>query len=115
MSFGLKSINAGALDRRVKLMKQVLTINEMHEEEETYEELTTVWAAVKHIRGYEEFETAQVQAIRSTIFTIRFRDDLTEADQVEHDDGKRYRITLMRELGRRELLELTTEFIQGAA
>ena len=96
----------GSLDRRVEIIRDVFITNSLNEQERTGEELLgwawcskTVVSARQYIEG-----NAAVDEERA-VFTVRFRDDVTRGDHLAFE-GRRFRIEGLRELGRRQYLEL---------
>jgi SPP1 family predicted phage head-tail adaptor len=85
---------------------------------ETWNTIATVWAKVEQQSGREFFATAQEVSERKTVFRMRYMPDLTVLDRViypEVDLGSPpedppaanvYDISEVRELGRREGIEL---------
>lgn len=115
MAYGLRQTRAGTLDRRVEWLAQTLIINEMSEVVEIYVSQGRVWAGARHEKVMELVGGGQISARKLTVFTVRYRVGYKERDRIVHDDGRVYRIMGVTELGRRELLELDTEFIEGGA
>lgn len=114
MAFGLPQQNAGKLDRRVKLFRASVVINDLYEPEEKLSHYATVWAHVKHETVKEVDEAFSARAVKFTNLTIRWRTDLDEKDWVEHDNDM-YKVTGIIELGRREMARLHLEYVEGNA
>jgi SPP1 family predicted phage head-tail adaptor len=96
---------AGAYDRRITIQKKTLTLDGAGQEVESW---TTAWtpaARVRPFRGSERFAAQQIVGQAVVTFEIRYRSGVT----VEHRilfDGRTYDIRDIRELGRREALEI---------
>ena len=105
---------AGKLDRRVTSPQASETTMPSGQRVPSWSTLATVWAWKKDIRSRERFAAQQEIAEETTVFVIRYRDDVTVEMQLTHD-GKTYRIEGLAELGRREGLEITaTAILPGA-
>ena len=100
-------MRAGDLDRRI-------TIWRMGEEQQDPgggwipaqpELVATVWAAVQQTGGREFLDAAQVTAERRVVFRIRYRSDIQQDWWIEYG-GWKHDVHEIRELGRREGLEL---------
>lgn len=103
---------AGKRDRRIKIERYTTTQNGLGEEIETWSALATVWANVVPISDGERIEAQQVNASISTRFTILYStdvDDVNPKDRIEYPvgSGTYYDIYGVKELGRREGLEIT--------
>lgn len=70
-------MEAGKLRHRVEIQYKVVTQNSYGEEEITWTELATVWAAVEPLSGREFLEGRQVSAEVNTRIRIRRRGDVT--------------------------------------
>lgn len=73
---------------------------------ETWSETVTVWAKLVTQRGEERFTAQQVMGKAITTFRIRFRDGLDVKTNRVWYEGQAYDIHAIRELGRREAIEL---------
>jgi SPP1 family predicted phage head-tail adaptor len=104
-------LNIGSMDRRITIERQVETVSPSGAPRETWEPLATVWAEVlqqsanEFFTGYGEAETGTV------IFRIRYRPGITTADRVTYD-GVSYGLKEIKEIGRRDALELRGEVIR---
>jgi SPP1 family predicted phage head-tail adaptor len=101
-------MRAGALDRRIVLQRATFAPNDFNEPVATWSDLITVWAAVYQVTDVEQFRAQEIGAEVTTRFTIRYSSgvaDLGPTDRVAFD-GREYNITGVRELGRREWLEI---------
>lgn len=108
------ALQAGSLDRRITLMRETVTYNSLGEPVEAYEDFSEVAARVRFDAVSEQYTDDAIRAKKLAGFIIRYRSDITEKDRIRYD-GKHYRIIGVTELGRRKALELSTEFVEGAA
>ncbi len=100
---------AGKLDRRITLQRASVTTNEYGEEVPTWLTLATVWASKKDVSDGERIAAAEVAAEIGTRFQIRWDSswsDLSPLDRVVYD-GRTYNISAVKEIGRREGLEIS--------
>ena len=114
MAFGLPQQYAGKLDRRIALMRRTTSYNAANEPIETYASVATMWANVQHHSVKEMNEASAVRASKNTRFLVRYRTDITEMDRIRHD-SKDYAIVGITEMGRREMLEIMGEYLEGRA
>lgn len=97
---------AGRLDRRITIEQPSFSQDASGQPVATWSTLATVWGAKKDIRGRERFAAEQEIAEETTVFLIRWRNDVTVEMRLVHD-AKTYRIEGLAETGRREGLEIT--------
>lgn len=100
-------MRAGALDRRVTIERFTVTQDEYGEEIEEWAPLTTVSAQVIQQSGREFLAAEAMQAEVRVLFRLRWIDDIRETDRVSYGD-RLHNIQEVKELGRREGLELMT-------
>lgn len=100
-------MKAGTLDRRITLQAFTSSRDPITNELiEDWDDVVTVWAKVSSASG-REFAAGNVPiAERRAVFTIRFR-AVSQIDRVSYD-GEIWEIVDIREIGRREGLELHT-------
>lgn len=99
---------ASRLDRRVLIQFPEVVTDEFGQPITIWHDLATVYARKEDVRSGERFSAQQVIAERTSVFTIRWRPDITPLMRLVHDEIA-MNITGIAELGRREGLELTTE------
>lgn len=100
---------AGKLDRRIKLQKNVLALDDYGNQIDNWSEYINVWANVKPISDGERFGGGEVKAYATHRFQIRWHlmiADLSAVWRLEYD-GRQYDISGVKELGRREGFEIT--------
>jgi len=100
-------MRAGGLDRRVTLQRFEL-VDDGYTEVQVWSDLATVWAEVRGQGGREYLAADQLQAVKRTVFYIRHYPGLTPLDRVSYD-GALHNIREVREIGRRDGMELHCE------
>ena len=98
-------MRAGDLDRRIVIEKRVITTSPFNEEIITFEPLAEVWAHVLQQGGREFLGAEAVTAERRVVFRIRWLAGVSALHRVVYE-GRAHNITEVREIGRREGLEL---------
>lgn len=106
-------MRAGDIDRRIMIQRVTIETSPSGETIETWNTIATVWAKVEQQSGREFFATAQEVSERKAVFRIRWMPDLTVLDRVvyppaegEPPTASVYDVAEVRELGRREGIEL---------
>lgn len=97
------------MDRRITIRRATTTTNDFGETVESWSDLATVWAAKEDIRDGERFAAQQVAAEITTRFRTRWSAtvaDVNPKDRVSFD-GRAYDVVAVKEIGRREGLEIT--------
>jgi SPP1 family predicted phage head-tail adaptor len=100
--------DAGRLDRRVLLQREVTTQDEYGEVVITWQDVAEVWAEMRPLRGTERIDAAQLVAQFDTSWRIRWRPDVRAAGWRVRYDGRDHDVKSVAELGHRELLQLDT-------
>lgn len=101
-------MKAGQLDRRITIQQPTVTVSDGGQENITWTDVATVWARKVEHGGGERFAQQQQTGHAVKTFVIRWADwarDITVEYRIAFD-GRHYDITDVRELGRREGLEL---------
>lgn len=104
-------LNIGQLDRRISIERETETVTPSGSVVKAWAPIATLWAEVlqqtasEFFTGYGEAETGTV------IFRVRYRPGITTADRVTYD-GTAYGIKEIKELGRRDALELRGEALK---
>src|SRR5690554_1229994 len=101
-------MRSGSLDRRVTLERFTVTEDEYGGDVEAWVTLATVFAEVRQQGGKEFLAAAQETASRRVVFFIRYYPGLTVQDRVAYD-GRNHDVVEVREIGRRDGVELHTE------
>lgn len=100
---------AGRLDRRVDILRASITTGEYGEEEKAWPTLATRWASKADVSDGEKLRAQAVGATLTTRFQVRFdsvTSTLTAEDRIRCE-GRDYDLVGVKEIGRREGLELT--------
>lgn len=100
-------MKAGALDRRVTIERATVIQDPYGEEIETWAPLATVSAQVVQQSGREFLAAEAMQAEVRVLFRLRWIEGIQETDRVSYGD-RMHNIQEVKELGRREGLELMT-------
>ena len=107
-------LGAGARDQRVELQALTDSVVPSGFPVETWELLTTVWAARVESRGQERFAADQLSAPVTVRWHIPYSADMDPAlievskrRRLVHND-RAYDITTAAQIGRRQGIELTT-------
>ncbi|WP_457586100.1 phage head closure protein [Ensifer canadensis] len=104
-------LNIGNMDRRITIERETETVKPSGSVAKVWAPVATVWAEVlqqtasEFFTGFGEAETGTV------IFRVRYRPGITTADRVTYD-GVAYGIAEIKELGRRDALELRGEALK---
>lgn len=99
-------MRAGNLDRRITIQTVGTIVDDYGREVPGGTvDLATVWASMQQQGGREFIAADAVQAERKVVFRLHYVSGLDEAMTVLHD-GMEYDIREVRELGRRQGLEL---------
>jgi SPP1 family predicted phage head-tail adaptor len=101
-------VRAGPLDRRIAIQGQTISQSDSGEEVVTWSTVATVFAAKVELHGAERFAAKQLTG--KSVVTFRFRwSEATAAITSEHRiiyGGREYDVTDVREIGRREGIEV---------
>jgi len=106
-------VNAGDMDRRVRIETPTFAQDSFGEPVPSWGVLDTVWAGVRFLRAAEPFQGQQPNAQRATVFTMRYRSDLDETMRIIFD-AETYGIESIEEIGRREGLAVTARALVTA-
>jgi SPP1 family predicted phage head-tail adaptor len=100
---------AGRLDRRITIERATTTADAFNEGVETWETLVTVWARAEPISDGEKLRAGETLAHKSYRFQIRYSSLVADVDPRDRltFDGRTFDIAGVKEIGRREGLEIT--------
>lgn len=101
-------MNAGELDRRVEIQRATITRDDWNTPVETWATIATTWASKRDRHETEINELNQTVTFTRTLWKIRYRADISTTDVLVYG-AETYDITGIKELGRQEGLEITTE------
>ena len=96
----------GRLDRRITLLSRSSAVDAWNQTSKSYSTLATVWAHVADPGAREREEAEQTVTVRTKIFTIRHRSDVSTLNRITYDSDT-YEITAIAEIGRKEGLRIT--------
>lgn len=102
----------GEFDRLITFQEASIGTNDFNEDVQSWDDITSdpdVPAIKKERQGSETFEADQLTEVRSTIFTIRFRSDITVKNRIVDDNGLIYNITSIIETARRRYQDIIAE------
>lgn len=102
-------MNAGALDRRIRFRRATLADDGLEQVETWANHGSPVWAAYVPVRDSERWAAGQMQATRMARFTVRWSSLTAGIDAKDRltFDGRDWSIVGLKQLGRREYLEIT--------
>lgn len=102
-------MRAGELDRRITIQRATTTTNAFNEPVQTWADLVTVAAGKQDVRDSERWAAGEVGADITTRFQIRWSSTVANVDERDRllFDGRVYGIQHVKEIGRREGLEIT--------
>lgn len=104
-------MNIGKLGRRIAIERETETVKPSGDVVKAWAEVATVWAevlqstATEYFTGMGEVETGAI------IFRIRWLHGITTADRIAYN-SQHYGLKEIKELGRRDALELRAEVIR---
>lgn len=102
-------MDAGRLDRRIVLKTRKAGTNAFGEPVDEWDTLATVWANVVPVSDGERLRAGETLAAKRSRFTIRYSSAVSGIDPRDQlvYDGRTYDIDGVKEIGRREMLEIT--------
>jgi len=101
-------MNAGKLDRRIKIQRRVETQNAIGEAVISYTLLAEVWAQKEFLSGRELFTAAQFVPEGQVTYRIRYLKGVDEKCRIV-DNEDTYDIIYIAEIKRREGLAITAK------
>lgn len=105
----MSGISAGELDRRVQFRRKSLADNGLAQGEVWRDFGARVWARKRDVSDSERMRAAEVQAMLTTRFVVRwscFAAGITPKDRLVCE-GREFDITGIKEIGRRAFLEIS--------
>ena len=103
------ALSAGKMDRKIVLQRFTETFDSYNESVKTWATLATRWASYEPISDGERFRASETAATLSARFVIRYSSAVATLNPKNRltFDGTTYEILHVKELGRREGLEIT--------
>jgi len=100
---------AGRLDRRIAIQRASFSTNALNEKVATWPTVATVWASAMPVSDGERLRTGETISDRMMRFQIRYSAAVADVDPRDRVlfDGRVYDISGVKEIGRREGLEIT--------
>jgi SPP1 family predicted phage head-tail adaptor len=100
---------AGQLDRRVAVQRATTIANGFNEPVATWGTVATVWARKRDVSDKERQQAGETAAEITTRFQVRYSGTLATLNPKDRlvCDGRTYEIWGVKELGRREGLEIS--------
>jgi SPP1 family predicted phage head-tail adaptor len=105
----MSAVGAGDLDRRVQFRRAAIADNGIGKTLTFADHGTPVWASKRDVSDGEKYRAAEVQAVVTTRFVVRwssFTAGITPKDRLVCG-GREYEISGVKEIGRREFVEIT--------
>lgn len=102
-------MDAGRLDRRITLRRATSSTNAFNEPVYVWADLATVAAKVEPVSDGEQWRAGETLASKLTRFTIRYSTTVASVDPRDRIQyaGREYDIQGIKEVGRRQFLEIT--------
>lgn len=113
-----KDNNIGKFDRKITIMQATAAAStSLGPKRSGYENIATdatPWARVRNKLGAEVIQNDQITHIQQTIFTVRYRTDITLQMVIVHN-GMLYAIHSFAESGetRKKYLDITAEYVSA--
>lgn len=102
-------IEAGNLDRRITILRHTADRDDRNNPRERWLPLATVWASKRDVSDTERLRSAEVAAVITTRFVIRWSNAVSSVNSKDRIElsGVEYGIVGVKEVGRREGIEIT--------
>lgn len=102
-------LDIGALRYKVAIKKKVNTRDALGQTTQTLEDVATVWADIRFLRGFEAIKAGAQTSTKSCSIRIRWRTDITEGMEAWHA-GVKYNINaVLPDMLKRERIDLMCE------
>lgn len=102
-------MKAGRLDRRLMIRRRVVDDGGQWGPVTTWPEGPVVWARIEHGKEDEAFAANELYSVRIVTFETRYMEEVGNEDRLECE-GQFYDILGVREIGRRQGLEIKAEW-----
>lgn len=102
-------MDAGRMDRRIAIKRATSTVNSFNEPIYSWTTLATVWAAMTPVNDGERMRAGETLANMQCRFTIRWSKTAATIDPRDRltFDGREFDINGVKEMSRRQYLEIT--------
>lgn len=101
----------GLMDRRIEFQTYTPTTNSAGGDTPAWTKHLEVWAQAKPLKAAERFEANQFREVKAYTFITRYRASIVSSMRILYN-GEYYKIIGLAELGRRDGLEITAEYMQ---
>lgn len=102
-------MNPGDFNRNVTIQTITATRDAFGAEIETWGDVAVVWAKIEPLSGGESYSSDNIQSQSTHRITVYYRTDVTAKQRIVYD-GFAYDILLVKEVGFKEGLELSTRW-----
>ncbi|HQO33133.1 MAG TPA: phage head closure protein [bacterium] len=104
---------AGQLDRRITIKEPAITTGPYNEKQITgWTQVCETWADVEIGAGSEGYSEGQEGVSASATFLIRYRTGLDATMRITYEDED-YQIQFIEEVGRRHMLRISADYVEG--
>lgn len=103
---------AGKLDRRITIERAVVTYDALNNPVYDWKRYLSAWASQQDVSDGERIAAAQIGADITTRFRVRYSEKMAGVnpkDRIAMTDGRLYDIAGVKEVDRRQLLEITAK------
>ena len=102
-------MDAGSLDRRITINRANATVDAFNEPTGSWATVATVWAGMKPVNDGERTRAGETLALTQCRFTVRWSAIMALVDPRDRltFDGRTFDINGVKEISRREYLEIT--------
>jgi SPP1 family predicted phage head-tail adaptor len=102
-------IPAGKLDRRITILRGTKVKDSYNSEVLTWEPLASVWAQALPVLDAERLRAGEKLGVKSYRFSIRYSPTMATVDYRDRlsFEGRLFDINGVKEMGRREFIEIT--------
>lgn len=102
----------GQLNTRVVVQQQSTTPDALGQPVNTWSDLATLWADVRHTSGIEATKADAVASVVRASIRVRYRSDITAAMRVVHGSTTYSVIAVLPDVGGKEYVDLACEVLQ---
>lgn len=102
----------GRMDRLIEIQYPSRQKNTFGDDVVTWKSLARVWASANPMEARERFASQELRAAKVYTFLVWYLSTVTPDMRILFN-GESYRITGLAEIGRRERLQITAEFLEA--